>query len=117
MYDMVNFLFAKASCCSLEHRENHFFFFGGESQISDFPSTQLLGGWQLAGLVSVVAPNSCSLYLCFHQTPSNRPPLGVTGSSIPPSRARVPTKTSPPCGLAGFKKGFAGVAGVGSNRW
>ena len=29
----------------------------------------------------------------------------------------MPTKTSPPCGLAGFKKGFAGVAGVGSNRW
>lgn len=44
-------------------------------------------------------------------------PTWMTGSSIPPSRARVPTKTSPPCGLAGFKKGFAGVAGVGSNRW
>ena len=45
MYDMVNFLFAKASCCSLEHRENHvFFFWGGKVRFSDFPSTQLLGG-------------------------------------------------------------------------
>ena len=35
----------------------------------------------------------------------------------------MPTKTSPPCGLAGFKRGFAGVGrcggqiGGGSNRW
>ena len=71
MYDMVNFLFAKASCCSMEHRENHDSFFFGKSDFLIFQAHSFWGGgW--AGLVSVVAPNSCSLYLCFNHTPSNR---------------------------------------------
>lgn len=111
MYDMVNFLFAKASCCSLEHRKITILFFFLEVRFSDFPSTQLLGGG-LAGLVSVVAPIAvaCTYASIKHLRIA---PTWMTGSSIPPSRARVPTKTSPPCGLAGFRKGFAGVAGVG----
>lgn len=87
--------------------ENHDSFFFWEVRFSDFPSTQLLGGG-LGRSSECSCAYSCSLYLCFHHTPSNRPLL-MTGSSIPRSRARVPTKTSPPCGLAGFKKGFAGV--------
>ena len=69
-------------------------------------------GGGLAGLVSVVAPIAvaCTYASIKHLRIA---PTWMTGSSIPPSRARVPTKTSPPCGLAGFRKGIARVAGVG----
>lgn len=52
---MVNFLFAKASCCSMEHRKTTILFFFGKSDFLIFQAHSFWGGgW--AGLVSVVAP-------------------------------------------------------------